>query len=153
MKRHKALYSLSHEHHNGLMLAQLVKANSPEYKGLPKTIEDKKHYAVKFFEENLIPHFKKEEDIFFPSARGKSEKIEKLVEELIQQPNKIDSLIEIIKSSAQPEVELDELGKLLESHIRKEERELFQLVQKVFSADELEKLDRDLGSSTNTCLI
>lgn len=153
MKRHKALYSLSHEHHNGLMLAQLVKANSPEYKGLPKTIEDKKHYAEKFFEENLIPHFKKEEDILFPLAKSKGDEIEKLVEELIQQHKKIYSLIEMLKSSAQPEIELDELGKLLESHIRKEERELFQMVQKILSEDELEKLEKDLGSSTNACLI
>ena len=59
MRRHKALRSLSQEHHHGLMLAQLIKAGSPDYKGLPTTILDKKLFTIKFFEEKLNPAFQK----------------------------------------------------------------------------------------------
>lgn len=145
MLRHKALQSLSHEHHHSLVLAQLIKAGSPEYKGLPKTIADKKLYTIKFFENNLIPHFKKEEEVLFPLSITKSLKIKNLVSELINQHNEIYTLIEKLIISEQPEIELDALGKLLEAHIRKEERELFQIIQELLSDQELAKLDTDLG--------
>jgi hypothetical protein len=123
MKRHKALQSLSQEHHHGLLLAQLIKAGSPEYKGLARTTTDKKLYTINFFKENLIPHFKKEEEILFPLAKKKNPIIENLIDKLIEQHKEIYLLIDKLKISSQPEYELDELGKLLEGHIRKEERE------------------------------
>lgn len=153
MKRHKALQSLSQEHHHGLLLAQLIKAGSPEYKGLPSTTVDKKLYTIKFFEENLIPHFKKEEEVLFPLTRKKNSNVENLVTELIKQHKEIDLLINKLKDSSQPEDELDELGKLLEAHIRKEERELFQMIQEILSKTELIKLESDLGETLFGCKI
>ncbi len=138
MKRHKALQSLSHEHYHGLRLAQLIKVGSPEYKGLPRTMSEKKLYTIKFFEENLIPHFKKEEEILFPLSRKKNSNVEK----------QICLLIDKLKISTKPEVELDHLGKLLDAHIRKEERELFQIIQEILSEDELVKLEADLGDTS-----
>ena len=153
MKRHKALQSLSQEHHHGLLLAQLIKKGSPEYKGLPSTNADKKLYTINFFVQNLIPHFKKEEEILFPLSIKKNPNIEKLVKELVEQHREIYVLIDKLKLSLEPENELDELGKLLETHIRKEERELFQMIQEVLSEDEFEKLENDLGEASNTCMI
>ena len=153
MKRHKALQSLSQEHHHGLILAQLIKSGSPEYKGLPSSISDKKLYTVKFFEENLIPHFKKEEEILFPLTKKKNPIIENIVNELIKQHKEIYSLIDKLKISSQPESELDDLGKLLEGHIRKEERELFKLIQEASTENELEKLEIDLGETSPGCKI
>lgn len=153
MKRHKALQSLSQEHHHGLLLAQLIKAGSPEYKGLPSTTADKKLYTIKFFEENLIPHFIKEEEVLFPLTRKKNSNVENLVTELIKQHKEIDLLINKLKDSSQPEDELDELGKLLEAHIRKEERELFQMIQEILSKTELIKLEADLGETLFGCKI
>jgi iron-sulfur cluster repair protein YtfE (RIC family) len=141
MKRHKALQSLSQEHHHGLLLAQLIKKGSPKYKGLPNTNADKKPYTINFFEQNLIPHFKKEEEILFPLSINKNPDIENLVKGLIKQHKEIYVLIDKLKISLEPKNELDELGKLLEVHIRKEERELFQMIQDVFSVDEFEKLE------------
>ena len=153
MKRHKALQSLSQEHHHGLLLAQLIKTGSPEYKGLPRTTVEKKLYTINFFEENLIPHFKKEEEVLFPRSKEKNPDIENLVNELINQHKGIYSLITKLKTSAQPEIELDELGKLLEAHIRKEERELFQMIQEILSEEELAKLEVDLGDASFECKI
>jgi len=42
IKRDKALHILSHDHHHGLILAQLIKKGSPQYKNLPNTTEGKK---------------------------------------------------------------------------------------------------------------
>ena len=53
MKRHEALAPLSRDHHEALILSQLLKKDSPAYKGLPVTVEGKVNYAVGFFEKNL----------------------------------------------------------------------------------------------------
>lgn len=147
MKRHKALHILSHEHHHGLLLAQLIKTDSPEYKNLPKSIIEKKDYTLKSFEEKLIPHFKKEEEILFPFAHNKNSEIDNLIDDLIKQHKIIYSLIEKLKSSDQPELELNELGELLEIHIRTEERDLFPRVQEFLNEDELLKLESELKNN------
>jgi|SRR3972149_7917619 len=151
MKRHKALQSLSHEHYHGLRLAQLIKVGSPEYKGLPRTMSEKKLYTIKFFEENLIPHFKKEEEILFPLSRKKNSNVEKQINELIEEHKKIGLLIDKLKISTKPEVELDHLGRLLDVHIRKEERELFQIIQEILTENELENLETELGKAKFEC--
>ena len=153
MRRHKALRSLSQEHHNGLMLAQLIKAGSPEYKGLPTTILEKKLFAIKFFEENLVPHFKKEEEILFPQSKNKNPVIKKLIADLVDQHRKIISLVNNLKTLSEPETVLNELGVLLENHIRLEERELFQMIQVVLSEEELLKIEADIGDSSPGCKI
>ena len=153
MRRHKALRSLSQEHHHGLMLAQLIKAGSPVYKGLPTTIIDKKLYTIKFFEEKLIPHFKKEEEVLFPLTINKNAVLKKLIIDLIDQHKEIYSLMNNLKNSSEPEIVLDELGKSLENHIRIEERELFQMVQEVLSEEELLRLESDIGNTSIECEI
>ena len=153
MKRHKALHSLSQEHHHGLILAQLIKSGNPEFKGLPNTIAGKVQHTIKFFEENLIPHFNKEEDILFPFMKNKNAAIDQLISELILQHKTINSLVDKLKKSTEPEIELNELGVLLDSHIRKEERELFQGIQNVLTENEMEKLEKDLGESSISCKV
>ena len=64
MKRHEALAPLSREHHNTLMLAQLLKKDAPVYKGLPANVKDKAVYALQQFEEMIKDHFQQEEIIF-----------------------------------------------------------------------------------------
>lgn len=153
MKRHKSLISLSHDHHHGLMLAQLIKLGSPEFKGLPNTVAGKVRHTVNFFQEHLIPHFRKEEDILFPSSKNKSNEIDCLIDELMQQHKTIYSLIDKLKNSSNPEDELNELGVLLDNHIRKEERELFQVIQDILTEKEMNKLEKDLGESAVSCKV
>lgn len=153
MKRHKALISLSHDHHHGLMLAQLIKSGSPEYKGLPTTVAGKVQHAVNFFEEHLIPHFKKEEEILFPRSKSRSSEIDNLISELTMQHKAIHALIGKLQKSGEPETELNELGVLLENHIRHEERELFQDIQNTLTENEMNKLEKDLGESTVSCKV
>ena len=153
MRRHKALHSLSQEHHQGLMIAQLIKSGSPEYKGLPKTITGKVRHTINFFEENLIPHFKKEEDILFPILKNKTPEIDNLISDLILQHKAIYSLVDKLRQSNEPEINLNELGILLENHIRKEEREFFQIIQSVLTESEMKNLEKDLGQSVISCKV
>jgi iron-sulfur cluster repair protein YtfE (RIC family) len=137
MKRNKALHPLSHDHHHGLIIAQLIKKGSPEYPKLPKTTEGKLDYTIKFYNEELIKHFDNEENILFPFVYGRDSEIDSLIEELKAEHKKIKDLITVLKENKDIENAMDELGKLLEMHIRKEERKVFNLIEKHLSNNEL----------------
>jgi iron-sulfur cluster repair protein YtfE (RIC family) len=151
IKRHKSLQPLSRDHHQGLILAQLLKRNAPEYKGLPKNIEGKKDYTISFYKNELKQHFLDEENILFPLAVNKNDELDILLEELLIEHREINYLIEKISSSSQPENLLDELGVKLESHIRKEERKVFVKIEAVLSDRELLELGLKLKSNPTTC--
>ena len=144
MERHKALHSLSHDHHHGLILAQLIKKGSPQYKNLPNTTEGKKDYSIRFYNYKLIKHFEDEEKILFPVVNGKNDEIDNLIEEIIIEHKKIKLLINQLESDEDVESTLDELGRILESHIRKEERDLFMKIQAILTKDELTTLEKQL---------
>jgi len=146
MKRHPALHPLSHDHHQGLILAQQLKKDAPQYKGMPSTLEGKKEYTLTFYKTELKKHFEDEEKILFPFVKSKNEDVDKLIEEIISEHRNMESLIKELHETDQLENVLDELGWLLEKHIRKEERELFVEIEKVLSEDELEKIGKKLSA-------
>jgi len=145
MKRHPALHPLSHDHHQGLILAQQLKKDAPQYKGMPLTLEGKKEYTLTFYKTELKKHFEDEEKILFPFVKSKNEDVDKLIEEIISEHRKMESLIKELHETDQLENVLDELGWLLEKHIRSEERELFGEIEKILSEDELEIIGTKLS--------
>jgi len=147
LKRHKALHILSHEHHQGLILSQLIKKGSPKYKKLPDTTKGKKDYSIRFYNDELIKHFEDEEKILFPFVNGKDDEIDNLFEEIITEHKKIRQLINQLESGEDIENTMDELGHVLESHIRKEERNLFGKIQEILSDEELTVLENQLSRS------
>lgn len=147
MKRHKSLYSLSHDHHQGLILAQQLKKGAPQYKGIPSTLEAKKEYTLEFYKSELVKHFKDEEEILFPVVIKKDEKVDKLIAEIVSEHRKMESLVNDLKKTEHFETVLDELGSLLEKHIRKEERKLFPKIQALFSEKELTHIGESLFNS------
>lgn len=153
MKRHKSLIPLSKQHHDALILAQLIKKNSPPYKGLPTDLAGKRKYTLEKFREHLVPHFEAEELILIPFIIGRSKEIDLLCEEVIAEHQKIADLVEEIRTEKAVEKNLNELGFLLSSHIRKEERKLFQTIQEILSEDQLIKLGKELAylNKPNSC--
>lgn len=142
MKRHESLYSLSHEHHRGLLLAQLIKKNAPKYKGLPNTLRGKVEYILNFYKNDLIKHFRAEEDILFPAVKERNSEIDSLFEEIFEEHNLIKDLVLSLNEDSNHKDTLDKLGNLLTKHIRKEERHLFPLIEEALTDDELENLKK-----------
>ncbi len=97
----------------------------------------KKNYTISFYNNELKKHFEDEEKILFPSVKSKNEDVDKLIVEIISEHRKMETFINDLEKTDQLESVLDELGWLLEKHIRKEERELFVEIEKVLSEDEL----------------
>lgn len=145
MKRHIALQPLTRDHHQGLILAQMIKKDAPQYRGMPADTEGKTEYTLNFYKTNLSKHFKDEEEILFPFVKGKDKALDSLIDEIISEHGKIESLVDLLKTKNSPEELLDKLGYLLESHIRKEERNLFVEIEKILSEDELKILITKFG--------
>jgi len=145
VKRHPALVRLSRDHYFGLLLAQQMKAGAAPYKGYPTDVEGKIHYLFSDYEEKLKPHFAAEENILFPAVKNRSPEISTLVGELISEHRQLFSLIESVNTTADKKERLNEIGMLLEQHIRKEERRLFEMIQQAMNGEELLELERKLS--------
>lgn len=139
MKRYETLAPLSREHHGALILAQLIKRNAPEYKGLPTTIGDKVVYAVNYYKSELKIHFKKEE-LLLKKVKVMHPVIAKLSDEIIAEHALLKGLFLSLDKAYDPEAILNELGNELDAHIRKEERILFPLIQQHFTEEMLQKI-------------
>jgi len=144
MKRHPALHPLSHDHHQGLILAQQLKKGAPQYKGMPSTLEEKKIYTISFYNNELKNHFKEEEEILFPLARNRTPEIDILINEIVDEHRKMEKLVAEIQKTTDLENVLDKLGWLLEKHIRKEERKLFPAIEEILTEGELSELKTKL---------
>jgi iron-sulfur cluster repair protein YtfE (RIC family) len=152
MRRHKSLVPLSQDHHNGLMLAQLIKKGAPEFKGLPTDIEGKITYTKESWENELKFHFDNEENILFPAVSGKNDEINILIHELIKEHSDIKNKINQLNKLPEIENNLNDLGYLLENHIRKEERDFFQKLQKICKS-ELDELLGKIQRANKSCKI
>lgn len=131
IKRHTSLQPLSRDHHQGLIFALRIS------KAVKKGIEPQriKKYCRWFWANQLQEHFTIEEKVVFP-VLGTSHS---LIKRALEEHRRIEALIseENIASSS-----LLELSKLLENHIRFEERELFNEIQSQASKTELEKIEQ-----------
>jgi iron-sulfur cluster repair protein YtfE (RIC family) len=149
MKRNSALAHFSRDHHKALIISQVIRKNAPSYRGMPDAIEGKVSHVIRFFDEELADHFRKEETILFPFIKDMDSRIDSLVDELIVDHRSIESLVQQLKSNSEAESLLDQLGSLMESHIRKEERILFQQLQETLSEDEFNRLEEMLIRNEN----
>lgn len=126
IKRSKALQSLSHEHHYGLLVCWKIRT------GFKKSIkiERMKAYTDWFFETSLLPHFNIEEEFIFPMLGNENDLVKKALTEHRRLKRLFEDETDIIKSLSLIEEEL-------ENHIRFEERILYNEIEKVASKKQL----------------
>jgi iron-sulfur cluster repair protein YtfE (RIC family) len=146
MKRHAALANFSRDHHEALITSQLIRKGAPKYRGLPEDPDGKKEYVIRFFETHLKDHFLKEENILFAFCRGRNETTDALMVELTAEHRLIEGLVQKTESVNDATELLNDLGILMEVHVRKEERILFQQLQEMLTAEDFSMLERRLGA-------
>ena len=129
LKRHPALQPLSKEHHFALLLCWKIR------RGLERQIDPERigRYVKEMWAHQLEPHFAIEEEYVFAIL----EEDHKLVQEAIGQHR---SLKRLILQDSFTEKSLNRIEETLEAHIRLEERQLFPLVQKAASKEQLERI-------------
>lgn len=140
MKRNKVLIPLSRFHRSCLFLALISKENAPEVKGYPTDMVGKIEYALSFYQGPLQKHFEVEEKLW-KYVEPKSEKLEVTISDLTKERKVLHSLFNELLTD-KTESCLNQIGTLLEKHVRKEERVLFQQIQSDLTEEELFEITR-----------
>jgi len=153
MRRDPTLHPLSRQHQHGLALTVVIDRNlrgdpSPELTaGLARKVADA-------YELELKNHFDIEERILFPAIRRELGPTP-LVEELEADHRRLEGLIARLSQASQTErpEALREFAAALSAHIRREERELFEDIQKRLPRGTLDQLGRDIDEAVvRVCL-
>jgi hemerythrin-like domain-containing protein len=140
--RHASLVPLSHDHHHALALAlrcrkqALGRLKPMGAEGLKARAEEFKE----FFNTKLKRHFNAEEQILFPFLRAATPESNGLIDELLKEHEQIRRTALTMEAGKDRARILFDLGDLLERHIRREERELFDLFESRIPAARTEAL-------------
>lgn len=152
MLRDKNLIPLSHQHQHSL--AMCVRLDRAIQAG-EVDLEAWQAEIAQAFEQETGIHFAAEEKEVFPQA-ARFAKMQALVEELLAEHAVLRRLFSRAASRSLDRAELAELGQKLAAHIRKEERQLFEEMQKHMNPEELEltgsALERALAETSQACV-
>jgi iron-sulfur cluster repair protein YtfE (RIC family) len=137
VRRHPALVPLSEEHQHELAHARrLLLATGA---GLEERLAVAGAYVDAFFTET-VEHFRREEEILFPlyvRYAGSTPVLERILREHMELHGLVRALrVEAAAGDIPPEA-LRTLGELLQDHVRVEERELFEEIERIVPAAEL----------------
>ena len=134
-RRDSALVPLSHDHHQALAQALRLKRAGDDDR------EDVIAQFLAFWHDHGQRHFAIEENLLLPAfARyvpSNDETIVKVLTDHVEIRKRTDDLA---RRSHAGVGDLNELGKLLDDHVRLEERVLFERMQEVMPRDELDSL-------------
>jgi hemerythrin-like domain-containing protein len=108
------------------------------------------------FEQEIQYHFAAEEAGIFPAAQRFPE-LRSLVEELVADHAQLRNYFTSAMNRTLDREALRQFAELLSTHIRKEERQLFEKMQERLTQDELQKigvgLDATLAAAPQTCIV
>ena len=101
---------------------------------------------VAFFAQTLRSHFEIEETHLFPTVVARLPGEANLVAQLLEEHDAMRTRIRDLKRDpvTDLEVRLPSLGRLLEAHVRREERVLFETMQREMEPADLENLGTQL---------
>ena len=140
MRRHPALVPLSQEHQHELAQARrLLRAAGA---GPEERLAAAGGYVDAFFAET-VEHFRREEEMLFPLYLRHARSTP-VLERILREHMQLHGLVRALRAAAAagdiPPEALRTLGGLLHDHVRVEERELFQEIERVVPTAELEVL-------------
>lgn len=133
MKRHPALVPLSHDHHQTLVRARELRRAAAD--GDDAELERAAGRFRRAFAGEVSRHFRDEEELLFPLLGEVEPPPEPLVRAATQHA-RIRALVQRLPDRPAAA----ELGALLEEHVRLEERELFDLIQRTVGDERLAEL-------------
>lgn len=136
MKRHPSIIPFSHEHHQNLVLAQLLKSNVRDYKGMPSSLSDKAAYALKCFEEGIRSHFEAEESML--EYLSHYTELKPIATEILSEHEGLNNQFLSLREPSITVEKLNTLGHALYNHIRKEDRILFPLIESLCTDEEFQ---------------
>src|SRR5438270_6951004 len=151
--RDKNLIPLSHQHQHALALCvridRAVQAGHLDMLAWQAEIQQ-------IFAAEIQLHFAAEEETIFPAALRFPE-LGPLVDELLTEHALLRDYFALATERTMDPAKLHDFAQHLSQHIRKEERQLFEAMQRLLSTDELEAigaaLEKALEGSTDACAL
>jgi iron-sulfur cluster repair protein YtfE (RIC family) len=139
VKRHSALEQLSRDHHLALVVAQRLRRAGP------KSAEEARTSFLDYWHADGAEHFREEEEILLPAFAGYASPDQPVIARVLVDHVRIRRLADEIAESTPSLAILHRAGEELERHVRREERELFPLLEQALPDDELARLAALLG--------
>ena len=138
IKRNAAIAEFSRDHHFALLLVWKIR------EGLKKSIQPERisKYVLHYFETELMPHFKGEEELLYCKISSDN----KLRVQAEAEHATIYEMIAGLKRNQGNKNLLQNFADTLEKHIRFEERQLFNFLQDNIPETELQKIASALSS-------
>jgi hemerythrin-like domain-containing protein len=153
MLRDKNLIPLSRQHQHALALCVRIYRAQPIGKSETEVWQLE---IEKQFEQEMKNHFSAEESVLFPTARHFSELVP-LVDDLIADHFSLRKLFSQAERRLMSSETLPEFAQQLSAHIRKEERQLFERMQKLMTTAELDmlgtKMEAALKDAAQSCVL
>jgi hemerythrin-like domain-containing protein len=135
VKRSEALRQLSRDHHRALEVALKLKRA-----GAAGCDEVARRF-LEFWREHGAAHFRVEEDVLLPDVAAEIDPADERVVRVLTDHVEIRRRANEIESAAKADTaRLNELGEMLDNHVRHEERVLFPLIEERLSAEALSAL-------------
>ncbi|MGB7584708.1 MAG: hemerythrin domain-containing protein [Terriglobales bacterium] len=153
MLRDKNLIPLSRQHQHALALCvrldRAIQAGDIDFDAWQAEIEQ-------IFEQEITIHFSAEEKDLFPAA-AKLPELKQVVQELVEEHAVLRDFFARARLRALEQHDLAAFAVALSLHVRKEERQLFEGMQRLMSPKELEalgtSLETDLREVASTCIL
>jgi iron-sulfur cluster repair protein YtfE (RIC family) len=139
VKRHPALEQLSRDHHQALVVARQLKRADES-----TLIEARDRFLV-YWDQDGHQHFREEEEILLPACAEFIEVERPPIPDVLTDHVRIRHLADLARGEQPPLAVLQELGRRLEQHVRREERELFPQIERSMPDAELRRLVQQLG--------
>src|SRR5512143_2894435 len=149
--RHPALISLSHDHHHGLALGLRLSQGEKALLTDGWTHEPARQaeQVARFYQDKLVPHFRAEEEVLFPAVMAALPQLADLIRRLVGDHRNLEARIDTLRTlpAARLRPALQDIGHLLQDHIRAEERVLFPACEAGLPPDVLDALAPGLAGA------
>ena len=143
MKRDASLVPLSRQHFHALVLCMRIHRK----RARPSVL---RREMLALYAGDVRFHFQAEEKFLFPAARRMAS-LAPLVRELWEEHKKLRRAFAAARRRALQSAQLTRFANLLEAHIRKEERQLFEECQKQMPGKELGALGARMQEYFQKC--
>lgn len=142
MKRDGALVTLSHDHHQALRVAQILR------RATSATAAAARASYLTHWDASGRRHFRQEEEILLPAYAAHGDAFHPLVARTLCEHVDIRHRADALARAQTPTLAaLHELGVALAAHVRGEERELFVLIERALPAEDLAALAAELAQA------
>jgi hemerythrin-like domain-containing protein len=146
MLRDPSLIPLSHQHHNGLALCVMTRrslaADSSE-----ENLAKLARRVIDRYEIELVNHFEIEEQVLFPACGPMD-----LIEDLVWEHSVLAGMVAGLRNTPSASG-LEDFCKLLSYHIRREENELFERIQREMPKETLDRVGLEIDRrAVRVCL-